>query len=95
MGEGGQRHAPAALLSGKRTGTRCIGSWVAPRGMENLASTGIRPPDRPARSESLYRLRCPGHQIHIPISGKLRYPATPFPPRYRIKQFLLYSYIGV
>ena len=25
-------------------------------GAENLASTGIRSPDRPARSESLYRL---------------------------------------
>ena len=27
---------------------------------ENLAPTGIRSPDRPARSESLYRLRHPG-----------------------------------
>ena len=26
-------------------------------GAENLAPTGIRSPDRPARSESLYRLR--------------------------------------
>ena len=29
-------------------------------GAENLASTGIRSPDRPSRSESLYRLRYPG-----------------------------------
>jgi len=29
-------------------------------GAENLASTGILFPDRPARSESLYRLRYPG-----------------------------------
>ena len=29
-------------------------------GKENLASTRIRSPDRPARSESLYRLRYPG-----------------------------------
>jgi hypothetical protein len=29
-------------------------------GAENLAPTGIRSPDRPARSESLYRLRYPG-----------------------------------
>jgi len=54
MGMGGQRHAPAALLPGKRPGTR------APRpvwtGVENLAPTGIRSQDRPARSESLYRL---------------------------------------
>jgi hypothetical protein len=28
---------------------------------ENLAPTAIRSPDRPARSESLYRLRYPGH----------------------------------
>jgi len=30
-------------------------------GAENLASTGIRSPDRPARSQSLYRLRYPAH----------------------------------
>jgi hypothetical protein len=29
-------------------------------GAENLASAGIRSPDRPARSESLYRLSYPG-----------------------------------
>jgi hypothetical protein len=29
-------------------------------GAENLAPTGIRTPDRPASSESLYRLRHPG-----------------------------------
>jgi len=40
MGVGGQRHAPAALPSGKRPGTHCIGDWVGPRlwtGAENLA----------------------------------------------------------
>jgi len=31
-------------------------------GAENLASTGIRSPDRPARSQSLYRLRYPAHE---------------------------------
>ena len=31
-------------------------------GAENLASTGIRSPDRTARSESLYRLSYPGRQ---------------------------------
>ena len=30
-------------------------------GAENLASTGIRFPDRPARSQPLYRLRYPAH----------------------------------
>jgi hypothetical protein len=29
--------------------------------VENLAPTGIRSPDRPARSQSLYRLRYPAH----------------------------------
>jgi len=62
MGLGCQRHAPAALPPGKRPGTHCIGGWVDPNwtGAENLASTGIRSPDRPARSESLYRLHYPG-----------------------------------
>ena len=31
MEVGGQRHAPAALLPGKRPGTHCIGGWVGPR----------------------------------------------------------------
>jgi hypothetical protein len=31
MRVGGQRHAPAALLLGKRPGTHCIGGWVGPR----------------------------------------------------------------
>jgi hypothetical protein len=30
-GGGIQRHAPAALLPGKRTGTHCTGGWVGPR----------------------------------------------------------------
>ena len=30
-------------------------------GAENLAPTGIRSPDRPVRSQSLYRLRYPAH----------------------------------
>ena len=32
-------------------------------GAENLAPTGIRSPDRPVRSESLYRLSYPGPQL--------------------------------
>jgi hypothetical protein len=36
-------------------------------GAENLASTGIRSPDRPAQSESLYRLNyCGPHNFLIP-----------------------------
>jgi hypothetical protein len=34
-------------------------------GAENLAPTGIRSPDRPARSQSLYRLRYPAHFLDI------------------------------
>jgi len=41
--------------------------WWAPRlvwtGAENLAPTGIQSPDRPARSQSLYRLRYPAHEL--------------------------------
>jgi hypothetical protein len=56
----GQRHAPAALPP-EGHGTHCIRGWVNPgpfwTGAENVAPTGIRSPDHPARSESLYRLR--------------------------------------
>jgi len=64
----GQRHAPAALYSRERPGTQCVEGWVGPRpvwtGLENLAPTGIRSPDRPPRSHSLYRLRYPAHWIY-------------------------------
>ena len=57
---GGQRHAPAALPPGKRPGTHCIKAWWAPgpvwKDADNLTSTGIRSPDRPAGSQSLYQL---------------------------------------
>jgi hypothetical protein len=63
MGVGGQRHAPAALhpppLGNDAVPIAKEAGW-APRpvwtGEENLASNGIRSPDRPARSEPLYRL---------------------------------------
>jgi hypothetical protein len=59
MGVVGQRHALAALPPGKRPGTHFTGGWGwAPgpiwMGAKNLAPTGIRSPDPPARSESLY-----------------------------------------
>ena len=63
MGVGGQRHAPAAFTPGKdavpavyETGWATGPVWT---GEENLAPTGIRSPDRPARSEWLYRLSYP------------------------------------
>ena len=46
-------------------------------GAENLASTGIRSPDRPARSASLYRLRYAG--LHIWVEQ--RYRSTYSEPR--------------
>jgi hypothetical protein len=72
MGVGGQRHAPAALPPRKKPGTHYVGGWVVPRagrspglvwtGAEYLVPTGIRFPDRPGRSESLYRLSYPDPQ---------------------------------
>jgi len=64
-GVGGQRQAPAALPPGKtryplyRRLCELQSLWT---GAENLAPTGIRSPDRPARSESLYRLSSPGSE---------------------------------
>ena len=48
---------PRPLSLREKPGTNCIGGWVGPRAglesEENVASTGIRSPDRPARSKSL------------------------------------------
>jgi len=58
---------PWPLYPWERPGAHCIGGWWATgliwMGAENLAPTGIRSPDRPARSESLYRLRNPGSHL--------------------------------
>jgi hypothetical protein len=63
-GVGGQRHAPAAFTPTKdpvrivqEAGWAPGSVWI---GAENLAPTGIRSPDLPARSKSLHRLRYPG-----------------------------------
>ena len=60
MGGGGQRHAPVALPPGKTRYplNRKLGGPPGPvwTVAENLAPTGIRPPNRPASSESLYGL---------------------------------------
>jgi len=42
-----------------------VGSRAGWTGAENLAPTWIRSPDRPTRSQSLYRLRYPAHHIYI------------------------------
>ena len=47
----------------ERPDTHCIGGWVGPRvGLDGCGKSRseIRPPDRPARSELLYRLSYPG-----------------------------------
>jgi hypothetical protein len=52
------------LYPRERPGTYCTGGWVGPEaGLDRCGKsrpTGIRSPDLPARSESLYRLRYPG-----------------------------------
>jgi hypothetical protein len=48
---------PRPLYPRKRPGTHCTGGWGRSR---HPPSAGIRSPDRPARSESLYRLSYPG-----------------------------------
>jgi len=68
METGGQCHAPAAIPPGKTptwiTGDlvlilqedvwSCGPFWI---GAENLDPSGFRTPNRPARTESLYRVR--------------------------------------
>ena len=63
MGVGGQLHAPADLLRESDPVPILQEAGWAPgpvwKGAENLTSTGIGSPDRPARSESLYWLSYP------------------------------------
>jgi hypothetical protein len=67
----GQRQAPAPLYPGKDPVPIVQEAGWAPRpvwtGAENLAPTGIRSPDRPARSQSLYHLSYPGPQLYRDI----------------------------
>jgi hypothetical protein len=61
---GGQRHAPAAITPGKTRYPlyrRLGGPQGRSRQVRKISPlTGIRSPDRPARSQSLYRLSYPG-----------------------------------
>jgi len=72
----GQRHASAALYPRERPGTHCTGGWVVPRagldrcGKSRPPPTGIRSPDRPARTQSLYRIRKPAH-LPLLVEGNL------------------------
>jgi hypothetical protein len=61
----GQRQASAALYLRERAGTHFTGGWMDPSaGMDRCGKyrhrTGIRSPDRPARSQSLYLLSYTG-----------------------------------
>ena len=62
----GQCQAPASLPLGKDSVPIVQEAGWAPgpvwTSAESLAPTGIQSPDRPARSQSLYRLRYPHHQ---------------------------------
>ena len=66
MGVGCQHHVPAAFTPGKDTVPIVHEAsepvWI---GAENLAPTGIRSPDLPARSELLYRLSYLGSVFQI------------------------------
>jgi hypothetical protein len=84
-----QRHAPAALYPhGKDQASIVQEAGYAPRPVwkvaENLAPTGIRSPDHPARSQSLYRLRYPAHFSSFLIC-QILIPA----------QYLIYTLISV
>jgi len=65
MVESGQRHAPAAFYHRVDSVPIAQEAGWAPGTVwtdeENLASIVTRCPDRPARSQSLYRLRYPAH----------------------------------
>ena len=69
MGVGGQRHALAAFTPGEDpvpiTQEAGWDPWPVWTGAENLTPTGIRSPDIPSRSESLYRLSYPGTPLII------------------------------
>ena len=64
-----QHHIPAALPLGKRAVPIVqVGGWAPGpvwTGAENVFSTGIRSPDRPSHSKSLYRLRYPTKPLNI------------------------------
>jgi hypothetical protein len=68
-GVGGHRHAPAALPPGKTQyplHRRLGGPQGRSRKVLKISPPiGIRSPDRPARSESLYRLSYPGPPLSL------------------------------
>jgi hypothetical protein len=81
---GGQRHTPSALRPGKETRYPLYRRLGGPqrrseRVREDSPSIGIRNPDHPARSESLYRLSYPDpletpHVYTNVVSPQVRHP---------------------
>jgi hypothetical protein len=75
---GGQRHALAALPREREPVPIVREAGWAPgpvwTGAEHFAPTGIQSPDRPARSQSLYRLSYPAHNFSV------LYPKQHVPP---------------
>jgi len=68
----GQQHVPTALYPRERPGTHFTGGWVGPRaGLDRCGKSRphrVSIPDRPARSQSLYRLSYRAHtHTHIYI----------------------------
>ena len=70
----GQQHVPAALYPRQRPRTHFTGGWVGPRaGLDGCGNS--RPhrdsiPDRPARSQSLYRLSYPAQIGNLSLHNK-------------------------
>jgi hypothetical protein len=65
---------PQLFYPRERPGTHCTGGWVVPRACldvcEKSRPTGIRSSDRPACSQSLYRLSYP---VHIRLSRVINF----------------------
>ena len=72
----GSAPRPCRLHPRERPGTHCTGGWVGcTSGLDRCGKsrprTGIRSPDRPARSQSLYRLSYPGPPLPLYTSACL------------------------
>jgi len=67
-GVGGKRHSSTALPREKAPALDSSGGWVGEwtdvEKIKYIVFTGVRNPNHPARSESLYRVRYPGRLIY-------------------------------
>ena len=64
-GDEGSASRPGSTLPPGKTRYPFYKRLGGPQGRSGLVRTGIRSPDRPARRQSLYRLRYPAHYIYI------------------------------